>query len=138
MWLEWISARQDKVAQALKDDMTAHVELLELYKRANDDYLCPFRFSRVVAAFADLCRFTAIPLLVSYTQHVISNYYAAQGLSAPAAAVEGDEDEAMEVERKVGEQDLILGAVFDIESVREVCKEVLAIGGGHLAEVSPC
>jgi len=42
MWLEWISARKDKVAQAPKDDMTAHVELLELYKRANDDYLCPF------------------------------------------------------------------------------------------------
>jgi len=44
----------------------------------------------------------------------------------------------MDVERKVGEQDPILGAVFDIESVREVCKEVLAIGGAHLAEVGPC
>jgi hypothetical protein len=41
------------------------------------------------------------------------------------------------VERKVGEPDLVLGAVFDLSSAREVCGEVLAIGGGHLAEVGP-
>ena len=40
MWLEWIASRKEKVAAAPADDMTAHVELLELYKRANDDYLC--------------------------------------------------------------------------------------------------
>lgn len=41
-----------------------------------------------------------------------------------------------EAQRKVGEPDLVLGAVFGLEAVRAVCDEVLAVGGGHLVEVS--
>lgn len=118
--------------------MTTHVELLELYKRANDDYLCSLPLTRSLRAFPLLTPavFAAIPLLISYTQHFISHYYAAQGISPPPAAVE-DEDEVMEdVKRKIGDEDVVLGAVFDLDAAREVRNEVLAIGGGHLAEVS--
>lgn len=41
-----------------------------------------------------------------------------------------------DVERKIGDEDVVLGAVFDLDAAREVRKEVLAIGGGHLAEVN--
>lgn len=77
----------------------------------------------------------AIPLLVSYSQFTIGSYYVSQGLSAPVEAT--DEDEPMEdVERKVGEADEILGALFGLESVRGVCQEILEVGGAHLVEVS--
>ena len=39
-------------------------------------------------------------------------------------------------ERKIGEADPLLGVVFSIEAVRDICQEVLAAGGEHLAEVS--
>jgi len=38
-------------------------------------------------------------------------------------------------ERKIGEADPLLGVVFSIEAVRDICQEVLAVGGEHLAEV---
>lgn len=80
---------------------------------------------------------TAIPLLQSWARFIIEQYYAAAGLSAPAAAnEEGDEDEPMQVERKVSQGDPVLAAVFGIEQVREIRDETLAIGGGHLARVS--
>lgn len=49
---------------------------------------------------------------------------------------DADGDSAMQVERKVSEGDPVLAAVFSLEQVREVRDETLAIGGGHLAEVS--
>lgn len=41
------------------------------------------------------------------------------------------------VERKTSEPDPLLGVVFSIEAVRDICQEVLAVGGEHLSEVSP-
>lgn len=79
----------------------------------------------------------AIPILLSFSEWVIASYYAAQGLSLPPPLVEeDDEDEQMEpAQRKVGEEDPLLGVVFSIEAVREICQEVLKSGGEHLAEV---
>lgn len=81
----------------------------------------------------------AIPLLVSWSQWTIANYYLSQGLSAaPPPADADDEDAAMEpASRKVGEPDELLGVVFSLEEVRGVCDEVLNIAGAHIAEVRP-
>ena len=108
------------------------MELMELYKRAVAEYLCE---SSSFLRPAGLTSRKAIPLLVSYSQFAIRSHYVSQGLSAPVEVT--DEDEPMEdVERKVGEADEILGALFGLESVRGVCKEVLEIGEMHLVEVS--
>jgi len=39
-------------------------------------------------------------------------------------------------ERKVGQEDPLLGVVFSLEAVRDICQEVLSTGGVHLSEVS--
>lgn len=88
-----------------------------------------------------LCIFkTAIPLLVSYSQYFISNYYIAEGLSLPPTGTEEDaEDKVMEeLKRQVSEPNLVLGAAFGIDDVRTVRDEVIAAAKPHLVEVGIC
>lgn len=110
---------------------------MELYRRASRDYLCAFRHPRPPPKPANFSR-AAIPLLASWSEWAVGQYYASKGLSPPAAAVEeDDEDAAMQAaDRKVGEPDQLLEVVFSLEEVRGVCGEVLAVAGAHLADVS--
>lgn len=85
--------------------------------------------------------FTAIPLLCSYSQFVIGGYYRAEGISLPTATTGGedgeeDDDTAASEQRQTGDRDEVLAEVFTLEIVRNICQEVLQIGGLHLAEVS--
>ncbi|GAA6038706.1 hypothetical protein JCM8097_002356 [Rhodosporidiobolus ruineniae] len=120
-WSEWIEERKAKLpAAGAAEDVTPFLELVELYRRANRDYL-------------------SIPLLSAFSRWAIASYYAAQGLSAPPAAVEedGEEDTTMQpAERKVGEPDQLLGVVFELEEVRSIEEEVLKRGGMHIKESS--
>ncbi|GAA5990216.1 hypothetical protein JCM11641_001820 [Rhodosporidiobolus odoratus] len=122
-WEEWIDDRKAKLPQAgAIEDVAPFLELVELYRRAQQDYL-------------------SIPLLSSFSRWSISSYYAASGLTPPAAVVasEEEEDEAMQPsaeERKVGEPDQLLQVVFSLEEVKEIREEVLSRGGGHLSESS--
>ncbi|GAA5883487.1 hypothetical protein JCM16303_003825 [Sporobolomyces ruberrimus] len=120
-WNEWIEDRKSTTLPTSTpvEDVEPFMNLIELYRRASRDYL-------------------SIPLLISFSQWVIESYYTAQGISKPPKAIEeGDEDEDMEpVERKTSEPDPLLGVVFSIEAVRDICQEVLAVGGEHLSESS--
>ncbi|GAA6013848.1 hypothetical protein JCM11491_000444 [Sporobolomyces phaffii] len=120
-WDEWLDDRRALLPPAPVDDVEPYMHLVELYRRASRDYL-------------------SIPLLVSFSQWVIASYYTAQGLSLPPTAVDdegGDEDEPMEpAERRTAQPDPLLGVVFSIEAVREICQEVLTVGGLHLSESS--
>lgn len=40
LWTEWIQDRKSHLEH--NGDMSKHIELLELFKRANDDHLCMF------------------------------------------------------------------------------------------------
>ncbi|GAA5845158.1 hypothetical protein JCM3766R1_002090 [Sporobolomyces carnicolor] len=116
-WFEWIDDKKSQLAKPPVQDVEPFMNLVELFRRASRDYL-------------------SIPILLSFSEWVIASYYAAQGLSLPPPLVEeDDEDEQMEpAQRKVGEEDPLLGVVFSIEAVREICQEVLKSGGEHLAE----
>ncbi|BGP52072.1 Splicing factor [Rhodotorula kratochvilovae] len=118
-WTAWIDDRKAALPPPPTDEVTPFLDLVELYRRANRDHL-------------------SIPLLVSWTQWTIANYYAAQGLSAPPPPADvDDEDAAMQpANRKVGEPDELLGVVFSLEEVRGICDEVLRIAGPHIAESS--
>ncbi|BGP66332.1 Splicing factor [Rhodotorula toruloides] len=118
-WLEWIADRKQQLPQVPVDDVTPHLEVMELYRRASRDYL-------------------SIPVLASWSEWVDGQYYASKGLSPPPAAVEeDDEDRAMQAaDRKVGEPDQLLEVVFSLEEVRGVCGEVMSVAGAHLAESS--
>ncbi|GAA5897738.1 hypothetical protein JCM5296_000867 [Sporobolomyces johnsonii] len=115
-WSEWIADKKEQLPPTPVPDVEPYVDLLELYRRAVRDYL-------------------SIPLLVSFSQWVIAGFYTAQGLSAPPQVEEDDEDEQMApAERRVGEPDPLLGVVFSAEAVREICQEVMALGGLHISE----
>ncbi|BGP27978.1 Splicing factor [Rhodotorula toruloides] len=118
-WLEWIEDRKQQLPQVPVEDVTPHLEVMELYRRASRDYL-------------------SIPLLISWSEWVVGQHYASKGLSPPLSAIgEDDEDAAMQAaDRKVGEPDQLLEVVFSLEEVRGVCDEVLAVAGAHLAESS--
>lgn len=118
------------------DDVTPHLEVMELYRRASRDYLCAYLRPRRPRSWLTSFH-TAIPLLASWSEWVVGQYYASKGLSPPPAAVEeDDEDAAMQAaDRKVGEPDQLLEVVFSLEEVRGVCGEVMAVAGAHLAEV---
>ncbi|GAA6059133.1 hypothetical protein JCM10212_003880 [Sporobolomyces blumeae] len=118
-WTEWIDDKKSRLPTAPYDDVEPFMHVIELYRRATRDIL-------------------SVPLLISFSTFAISNYYTAQGLSQPPPAVElGDEDEEMQAaDRKVGEPDPLLGVVFSVEAVREICQEVLSLGGSHLSESS--
>lgn len=73
-------------------------------------------------------------MLLSYSQFFITNYYAARGLLPPPE--EDEDDTAMNVDRKIGEPNPVLGALFDVDAVRAVREEVLSVGGLHLTQVS--
>jgi hypothetical protein len=125
------------------------MQLLELYRRSTRDYLCPFR-SLLSDCFgkensSSFPPTPAVPLLVSFSEWVIECYYISQGLSLPPPLStleeeEEDEDDKMQQEeatsRKTGQSDPLLGIVFSLEVVRDVCGEVLELGGQHLSEVS--
>ena len=142
-WNEWIDDKKSLLPSSTPvEDVEPYMNLIELYRRANRDYLCtfpqhasPFIRETNLPTFAQI----AITLLLSFSQWVISNYYAAQGLSIPPPSVEEDEeDEQMKgaEERKVGQEDPLLGVVFSLEAVRDICQEVLGVGSVHLSEVS--
>ncbi|GAA5974409.1 hypothetical protein JCM21900_003545, partial [Sporobolomyces salmonicolor] len=115
-WSEWIADRKEQLPPAPVPDVEPYVDLLELYRRAVRDYL-------------------SIPLLVSFSQWAIAGFYTAQGLSVPPQVEVDDEDEQMApAERRVGEPDPLLGVVFSAEAVREICQEVMSVGGMHLSE----
>ncbi|GAA5854941.1 hypothetical protein JCM9279_003579 [Rhodotorula babjevae] len=118
-WTAWLDDRKAALPSAPTEDVAPYLELVELYRRASRDHL-------------------SIPLLVSWSQWTIANYYLSQGLSAaPPPADADDEDAAMEpASRKVGEPDELLGVVFSLEEVRGVCDEVLNVAGAHIAESS--
>ncbi|GAA5883970.1 hypothetical protein JCM6882_002087 [Rhodosporidiobolus microsporus] len=119
-WTEWIEEKKARLpAAGAVEDVQPFLDLVDLYKRANEDYL-------------------TIPLLSAFSRWVIASYYASQGLSPPPAAEDGaDEDTAMQpADRKVGEPDQLLGVVFALSEVREICEEVLKRGGGHLSQSS--
>ncbi|GAA5869364.1 hypothetical protein JCM8547_008653 [Rhodosporidiobolus lusitaniae] len=119
-WTEWLEERKAALPPpGTTEDVTSFLEVIELYRRANRDYL-------------------SIPLLTAFSRWVISSYYAAHGLAPPSSAAdeEGYEDTAMSVERKVGEVDQILSVVFSLDEVREIREEVLKKGGVHLSQSS--
>ncbi|GAA5836247.1 hypothetical protein JCM11251_001440 [Rhodosporidiobolus azoricus] len=119
-WTEWIEEKKAKLpAAGAVEDVQPFLDLVELYKRAQQDYL-------------------SIPLLTAFSRWVISSYYAAQALSAPPVAdAEDDEDAAMQpAERKIGEPDQLLGVVFALEEVREIRDEILQRSGSHLSQSS--
>ncbi|POY75020.1 hypothetical protein BMF94_1996 [Rhodotorula taiwanensis] len=119
-WLAWINDRKSSLPQLPADDVTPYLDVIELYRRGSKEYL-------------------SIPFLVNWSEWVISQYYAAQGLAPPPTSAGGgeDEDTAMQpAERKVGEPDQLLGVVFSLEEVRDIREEVLAVGGTHLTESS--
>ena len=41
----------------------------------------------------------------------------------------------MEVERKTGEPDPVMGTIYSLDQIREIRKEIVNSGGGHLALV---
>ncbi|GAA5825178.1 hypothetical protein JCM5353_002251 [Sporobolomyces roseus] len=118
-WNEWIDDKKSLLPSTTPvEDVEPYMNVIELYRRANRDYL-------------------SVPLLLSFSQWVVANYYTAQGLSTPPPMVEEDEeDEQMKglEERKVGQEDPLLGVVFSLEAVRDICQEVLSTGGVHLSE----
>ncbi|SCV74534.1 BQ2448_7563 [Microbotryum intermedium] len=124
-WMQWIDDRKAKLNH---DDMEPHVALLELYSKSTRD-------------------FVYMRLLESYSKHAISQYYVSQGLTPPSSSSDDpDADEQDENEdedatmndvgssRRVGEPNPLLGAVYGLDSVREVREEVLAAGGRFLSE----
>ncbi|KDE07196.1 hypothetical protein MVLG_02596 [Microbotryum lychnidis-dioicae p1A1 Lamole] len=126
-WTEWIDDRRAKLDQ---DDMEPHVALLDLYSKSTRDILY-------------------MPLLESYSKHVISHYYISQGVLPPSTLSsnsdvdEQDQDEDEDADaamndvgsaRRVGDPNPLLEAVYGLDSVREVREEVLAVGGRLLSE----
>ncbi|BGP20599.1 hypothetical protein JCM10213_007133 [Rhodosporidiobolus nylandii] len=120
-WTEWTEERKARLpAAGAVEDVSPFLELVELYRRANRDYL-------------------SIPLLTAFSSWVIASYYAAQGLAPPVPATEdGDEDAAMQPAegRKVGEPDQLLAVVFSLEEVRAIAEEVAKRAGAHLSQSS--
>lgn len=64
---------------------------------------------------------TAIPLLVQYSNHFITNYYAANAIPTP--------------DRPQPTADPILAAIYSIESTRTARDNALALGERHLSQV---
>ncbi|GAA6015137.1 hypothetical protein JCM10207_003614 [Rhodosporidiobolus poonsookiae] len=120
-WTAWIDDKKDKLpAVGAVEDVDPFIDLMGLYRRANQDYL-------------------SIPLLVAFSQWIISSYYAAQGLAPPTAMTAEEEDATMQPSaeaRKVGEPDQLMSVVFPVEDIRAVREEVLSRGGMHLSESS--
>ncbi|SCZ99629.1 BZ3500_MvSof-1268-A1-R1_Chr3-1g06168 [Microbotryum saponariae] len=126
-WTEWIDDRRAKLVQ---DDMEPHVALLDLYSKSARDIIY-------------------MPLLESYSKHVISQYYISQGVLLPSSLSnetnvdeqdedeDEDEDAAMDdvgSARRVGDPNPLLEAVYGLVNVKEVRGEVLAAGGRFLSE----
>ncbi|GAA5937957.1 U6 snRNP complex subunit PRP24 [Sporobolomyces koalae] len=117
-WSEWIQSKQALLPSSPVEDVEPYMNLIALYQRANRDYL-------------------SIPLLRSFSNWTIDCYYTAQGISRPLPALEQDDDEQMQPsDRKTGQPDPLLQVVFSLETVRDICTEVLNMGGKHLAESS--
>ena len=163
-WLLWIQAKQAKQGSSGPvHDLTGPLELVQLYERAIQDFVCTFPLAPPKPVerqsswpgdlhSADLPKSrarlthlaptrptphlrTAIPLLLAYSNYFIANHYRALGLAPPPPA-DADEDNAMAGARQVGEPDLVLGAAFGIDQVRAARHTALEIGGAHLSEVS--
>ncbi|KAK4054023.1 Splicing factor [Microbotryomycetes sp. JL221] len=116
-WQQWIAFRKQQLSQqADSDDMTKHVELLELLQRATKDYL-------------------SIDLLKEYTSWMTTNYFSALALTPPSLDQDEQDDQTpMNVDVETKEANPILSAVFSLEQVREACKEIIVSGGNHLAQ----
>ncbi|KAI5481378.1 pre-mrna splicing factor 24 [Pseudohyphozyma bogoriensis] len=121
-WDDWLSTTKAAVDAAGSDEVEPHITMIELYKRASSEYL-------------------SIPLLIDYSLYFINSYYASLGISPPSnlstIAQEEEEDDEEEAaaapSRQVGEPNLVLGAVFELDEVRIAEKEVLSLAGAHIA-----
>lgn len=115
LWLEWIKDKRSKFEQADSEaSFEAAVEVLELYKRACNDYL-------------------SIRIRKDYASFAVSLWYTMRGYDYPAALEEGNESQEPDPSRfnDVG------AGVFTEDFIRdELEMAVSPVARHHLSEVS--
>lgn len=140
-WLEWIEDHKAALKAAGGDDMSAHVALIELYRRALQDFLCTSPLCCLTGLIASVSELffwwtaSAVPLLHSYGSHFVTQYYLSLGEAAPPAGDEPGEDPMATADTKVGEENPVLQVIFSLEEVRAALHEMLSMGEWHLTQV---